>query len=54
MRKHGEKGECPACGSPGTFDIEDCPLGKKFTNFSDSIWFNSHEKNWECHECWLK
>lgn len=47
--KHGEKGECPTCGAPGTFDME----GER-VNFEDSIWFNKACNNWECVECWLK
>ena len=49
--KHGDSFECPTCGAPGRIDLNSF---NAIPEFELSVWWNSHEKRWECTECWLK
>jgi hypothetical protein len=48
--KHGDKLQCPQCGTWGRLDIGDDPKAC----FSDSIWKSFSDGHWECIDCWLK
>lgn len=54
--KHGDKMECPTCGSTGRFDVMKLGVKQDEAEWEDAVWFNEHVdiQNWECYDCWLK
>jgi len=54
VARHGTRMNCPGCLYPGTFDEMKSGEDGNGSEFEDAIFLNSHTKEWECHECWLK
>ena len=52
-KKHGDSIDCPSCHAPGFLDI-DTKKGERLPDNIISVWFNNHEKSWECTECMYK
>lgn len=48
--QHGQKGECPTCGTLGVFDLS----REQYPEFEYWIAKNMSNSVWECHSCWLK
>lgn len=47
---HGDKLQCPTCGTPGRLDLANTTEAV----FQDSIWRSSVNDCYECTNCWLK
>ncbi len=51
--KHGDECSCD-CGAEGRWDEMSLGKDKNEAEFEDAVFFNKHEKQVECYDCWLK